>query len=98
MIKFGRLFYGLRNNPKAEGPVGLVNTAIQRWIDEALAKGQGFGLVRSDLPQTMLIDAVMGMGMALDHWMVAHWEEMSPDMRVLVSKQQMDLIRRVVAP
>jgi hypothetical protein len=40
------------------------------WIQEALAAGQRAGAVRDDLPSGLLIAVVVGMGQAMDSWLV----------------------------
>jgi AcrR family transcriptional regulator len=57
------------------------NTALQRaqeemgqeilpWIDRFLATGQASGAVRTDLPKGLLIAVAVGMGRAMDTWLM----------------------------
>ncbi|MEO9103531.1 MAG: TetR/AcrR family transcriptional regulator [Terrimesophilobacter sp.] len=41
------------------------------WIEQALAAGQRVGAVRTDIPPTLLIAVVLGMGEAMDLWLLA---------------------------
>lgn len=41
------------------------------WIEQVLAAGQRVGAVRDDLPPTLMIAVVMGMGQAMDVWLMA---------------------------
>lgn len=41
------------------------------WMQQALAAGQRVGAVRSDLPSALLIAVVVGMGQAMDTWLVS---------------------------
>ena len=41
------------------------------WIQQALEAGQHVGAVRTDLPPTLLITVVLGMGEAMDVWLMS---------------------------
>ena len=45
--------------------------AVLPWLEEALAAGQRAGAVRGDLPSALLIAVVVGMGEAMDTWLVS---------------------------
>ena len=49
----------------------MVQTALP-WIEQTLAAGQRIQAVRSDLPSTLLIAVVIGMGQAMDTWLLTH--------------------------
>jgi AcrR family transcriptional regulator len=53
--------------------------AVLPWLEEALAAGQRAGAVRGDLPSGLLISVVVGMGQAMDTWLVSH----QPDVETL---------------
>jgi AcrR family transcriptional regulator len=44
--------------------------AVLPWLQQALANGQRAGAIRTDLPPDLLISVVMGMGQAMDVWMM----------------------------
>jgi AcrR family transcriptional regulator len=44
--------------------------AVLPWIEQTLAAGQRLGAVRSDVPSALLITVVVGMGQAMDTWLV----------------------------
>ena len=44
--------------------------AVLPWLQQALAHGQRVGAVRTDLPSDLLITVVMGMGQAMDIWLM----------------------------
>ena len=58
------------------------------WIQQALATGQRVGAVRQDLPPTLLITVIVGMGEAMDLWLVSQQpddDELPPLIAALVS-------------
>lgn len=57
--------------PSFETAKADLEQASLPWIEQALATGQGVGAVREDLPPSLLIAVVMGMGQAMDIWLMA---------------------------
>ncbi len=94
-VRLGRAFYRMRSTKKTSAPMKRSYEMFLRWADTAVRRGQDLGVVRTDLPQTMLIDSVMALGEALDHWVVEHWDEMTPEDRLEVVRVQMAMLRRV---
>jgi AcrR family transcriptional regulator len=97
-VKLGRMFYRLRGDPKAGAPTGRTFQAARQWVGTIVARGQTLGVVRTDLPNDLLIDCTMGLGEALDRWVVAHWDELDQEQRLRMAGEQIDLFRRLLAP
>lgn len=97
-VKLGRMFYRLRGNPKDMRATGRAFESARRWVVQFIRRGQELGVVRTDLPETLVIDAVMGIGEALDHWVVAHWDELEADERLQSASDQIDLFKRLLSP
>ncbi|HTL42203.1 MAG TPA: TetR/AcrR family transcriptional regulator [Pseudolysinimonas sp.] len=66
------------------------------WIAQTLAAGRRAGAVRDDLPDGLLIALAMGIGQAIDVWLITQ----PPDDAELpqIVNQMMDLMRRALAP
>ncbi|MDQ2661551.1 MAG: TetR/AcrR family transcriptional regulator [Actinomycetota bacterium] len=75
---------------------GEIEQASLPWIEQALAVGQRVGAVRDDLPPPLLIAVVLGMGEAMDFWLMSQ----QPDDTVLpnVIASLAGMIRRAVSP
>lgn len=58
-------------NPAFQAVQGEIEQASLPWIEQALAAGKRAGAVRGDLPSTLLIAVVMGMGDAMDLWLMS---------------------------
>ncbi|HEX3197132.1 MAG TPA: TetR/AcrR family transcriptional regulator [Propionibacteriaceae bacterium] len=70
--------------------------SVMPWLESALAAGQQVGAVRADLPSDLLIAVVVGMGQAMDTWLVTQQPDADalPQLvRVLVG-----MIRRAMKP
>ena len=96
-VRLGRMFYRLRSDPKEASSTGRIFEAGRLWISAAILRGQGLGVVRKDLPDTLLVDCTMGLLEALDHWSVTHWEEMDETTRLRMVSTQLGLLRRLLA-
>jgi AcrR family transcriptional regulator len=97
-IKLGRMFYRLRGDPKRGAPTDRMFVMARRWLSAFVERGQALGVIRTDLPQSLLIDCAMGVAEPLDHWVVAHWDEMDEAARLAMPKAHIDLFRRMLSP
>jgi AcrR family transcriptional regulator len=57
--------------PGFQQSMGELEQAAVPWIDEAIVMGQKVGAVRDDVPTSLLLAVVLGMGQAMDLWMLA---------------------------
>ena len=73
----------------------LEQSAMPR-LESALAAGQQVGAVRADLPSGLLIAVVVGMGQAMDTWLVTQ----QPDAEALprLVRALVAMIRRAIEP
>lgn len=69
---------------------------ILPWLIDAVTAGQQIGAVRTDLPTDLLIAVAMGMGQAMDIWLITQPDE-GTDLAESVHAL-MDLMRRALAP
>lgn len=58
-------------NPAFQEVQGELEQASVPWIEQALAAGQRVGAIRDDLPASLLIAVALGMGEAMDLWLVS---------------------------
>lgn len=58
-------------NPAFQAAQGELEQESIPWIEQALASGQRVGAVRDDLPPTLLITVVLGIGEAMDVWLLS---------------------------
>ena len=97
-VKLGRMFYQLRADPKKGAPTQRTFDMARRWLGLLLARGQALGAVRTDLPTNLLIDCAMGMGEALDRWVVENWSALDDEAKARMPREHIDLFRRLLAP
>lgn len=58
-------------DPAFQQAMGEIEQATLPWIEQALSAGQRVGAVRVDVPPSLLIAVVLGMGEAMDMWLVS---------------------------
>ncbi|HPE49350.1 MAG TPA: TetR/AcrR family transcriptional regulator [Hyphomonas sp.] len=97
-VKMGRMFYRLRSDPAHSAPTERSFAAARRWLTDLVRKGQALGAVRTDLPETLMVDAAMGLGEALDLWVLRHWDELPDEARLRMAHDQVGLFRRLLSP
>lgn len=91
-----RVWSAASRNPEFQQATGEMEQASVPWIAQALDVGHRVGAVRDDLPDTLLMAAVLGMGEAMDFWLISQPpddEELSDVIAMLVG-----MIRRAIAP
>ncbi len=97
-VKLARMFMRLRGQPKGIEKTGRLFDAAIRFVGGVLERGQELGVVRTDLPQSMMIDYAMALGEAGDRWMINHWDEMDAAARVKTASVNMSIFKRVLEP
>ncbi len=70
--------------------------ALLPWLEQTLANGQRAGAIRTDLPSDLLITVVMGMGQAMDVWLMARQPD-EDDLPRLISVL-IEMMRGAVQP
>jgi len=98
LVGFGRIFYRLRDGSREGAGRGRIFDAARVWVGKLIARGQTLGVVRTDLPDKLLIDCAMGLLEALDRWGVAHWEEIDRKSWRQTAHLHIDLLRRLLEP
>ncbi len=56
LVQFGGMFYRLRGDPGKGSATGRIFQAARNWVTIIIERGQALGEVRTDLPQTLLIE------------------------------------------
>ncbi len=98
LVKVGQMFYRSRENPEEQKLTHDLMAKTTAWLEGLLGRGQGLGLLRRDLPDSFIIDILMALGMAMDQWVLAHWDEFSDEKRIALSDKSFDLFARILAP
>lgn len=98
MVTVGRMFYRSFEDKDERALTAEVMAETTAWITGLMRRGQELGLVRKDLPDTLLLEGIMALGMAVDRWMLANWAEIDDAERVDLNRKMLDLMMRVLRP
>jgi AcrR family transcriptional regulator len=83
-------------NPSLQQSLRELEQATLPWVERALTTGQSIGAVRTDLPPDLLIAVVIGMGQAMDTWLLAQ-QPAEADLPRLTGVL-IEMIRRALQP
>lgn len=86
-----------QDDPLMERIAPLMQIAFG-WTMELVEKGQGFGLVRTDLPEELLFGFIMGIDTVSDNYMLERLETMSPSEIYGIMSHTVDAIKRLISP
>lgn len=73
-----------------------IEQAVLPWLEQTLAVGQRVGAVRDDLPSALLISLVVGMGQAMDIWLIS--QKIDQDELPGLIASLIEMIRGAVGP
>ena len=96
-VKLGRMLYRLRGGKQKLASVDRMFGMAQAIIEDVLKRGQALGVVRADLPYSLMVVSIMGIGEAMDRWTVDHWDEYSKEEMLDLVGVQMAMIKRLFA-
>jgi AcrR family transcriptional regulator len=69
---------------------------FQDAIVALLQRGQDLGLVRTDLPQTLLTHLFIAVDEAADQWFLANWDDLSEAQVEAIAKQILETQKRLI--
>ena len=98
IITAGRMFYKSREVPEGAALTGEYLGALSGWITGIIHRGQEVGAFRNDLPDDLLIDMLMAMGMTMDNWVLNRWDQFDEDARSGLVVKFIDIVQRFLAP
>ena len=81
-----------------EGPLADVWEEAQFLLVRLLQHGRQLGVIRSDLPQELLLSLIIAVDEAHDRWLYARWSELSDADLERAALRMSDLLRRLLAP
>ncbi len=98
LVPVAQMFYRCLETPEERALTEEILSAVTTWLARLIRRGQELGQVRRDLPESLLIDVALGAGMAMDRWMLAHWESLDADGRLALNDRAFGLFRQMLAP
>lgn len=97
LVQFGGMFYRLRGDPGQGSATGRLFLAARAWVKLIIERGQALGVVRTDLPQSLLIDSTMSLLESLDRWVVAHWNQLEGTEKDTMPQKHIAMFRSLIS-
>jgi len=92
-IKMARALYRRRPGETTGPALERIRELGRGWWRAIIERGQTLGVVRTDLPQELLVQSAMGADEGGDQWMMEHWEEFTPEELRRIVDGRVDLLR-----
>lgn len=83
-------------NPALQQAQQQMEQTVMPWLEQVLAAGQRVAAVRRDLPSSLLIAVVVGMGQAMDSWLLT--QPTDPDDLPALIRHLIEMVRGAVQP
>jgi AcrR family transcriptional regulator len=71
---------------------------MENWLGALLQKGQALGVVRTDLPNSLLYELFTAVDDASDQWLLAHWQELEMAEIKEIVHRVMDAMQHLLMP
>ena len=98
IITAGRMFYKSREDPEGAALTAEFLGVSSAWMSRLIKRGQEVGVFRDDLPDDLLIELLMSMGMTMDSWMVSRWDDLDAAEQTKLGLAGFDIARKILAP
>jgi len=96
-MKLGKAFHRLHQEAGTGAATMRLLEVGKGWWRSIIDRGQVLGVIRTDLPQDLLVEIVMGADQGGDRWMMEHWEGFSEEDIKKIVDGRVDLLRDMLA-
>ncbi len=82
----------------ATGAIAELRQLARGWMDQFIAQGQSLNAIRSDLPEDLLVNVLMGLEESIDLWLGERIGDMSDEEIASTATMLTQLYRQVACP
>ncbi|MFP2960552.1 TetR/AcrR family transcriptional regulator [Myxococcus sp. 1LA] len=96
-----RLLRGMtqaRTHPKLQEAWLRFEAPLVAWFQRVLEDGRALGAVRADVPESLLLTSLMGIGQASDGWLLEQWAQKGAPALRKGAEQVFSLFEDLLAP
>ena len=98
LIGLGKAVYALPEDLLKGTVFGEQIAQLKSLAAKLIEHGQHLGVIRADLPASLLLAMLAGAAMASDRWMVEHWDELDTEEMTRVSMRLFDVFKQLMTP
>lgn len=92
-VQLGRAYHRFMDDAEDQEAVQRLLDFGRDWWSGLVERGQSLGVIRNDLPLSLLVDAAVAIDNAGHRWLTEHWEELPPEEFNRVVEGWVDLMR-----
>lgn len=82
----------------ADGPMAELWQTLTTLLDNLIRRGRELGIVRTDLPEDLLISLVMALDETHDRWLLAQLDDPASTALETAAERMVNLLQRLLAP
>lgn len=98
MLGSVRVVSRLSEESRAHEQLATLFNAIWAWLQALVRRGQDLGVIRTDLPDDLLLAMIVGIDEAADEWMLQHLHEMERTQVLDMATRIANTLRGALAP
>ena len=98
MLGAVKALWKLPRRDRESGPLQVLSRRARTTLRSMLTQGQKLGLVRTDLPDELLLGLVLALDEVGDAWLADHWDELGPAGVESLWHAQLEMLMRLLAP
>jgi AcrR family transcriptional regulator len=98
LVAASRLIYHPEDAGRAAPVLEELGRKAHALRTKVLRRGRALGVVRRDLPEDLVLAVLKEADQAADHWLLDHWEELTPAERETLSLKVFDIARAILSP
>ncbi len=92
-MQMGRAYHRFLHEKGDNPAVERMKEFGRRMWKAMIDRGQVLGVIRTDLPQDLLIEITMGADVGGDQWMMDHWDSFTPEELMRIVDARVDILR-----
>lgn len=98
LVAVGRLAYSDTGEARPASAVAEMFAGARAFLLAVLRRGQELGMVRTDMPEELLVTMLTAADAAADQWMVEHWEELGTEEAERLARTVFDGVHALLSP
>lgn len=98
--RFGvaRALFGLAETQRIHPEIQATFAKINQWVEGLIEQGQAIGVIRRDLPKSLLIQLAISLDTTTDNWFEEHGKALPEQELLALAQRSAELMERLLMP